>query len=152
MDIENASIEQLQAAIAQKKRERKDIGKLVANVNETIGSPVGAWLITTEGDCEGRTTHQVAVETGHILDLARKWGRKACYGLWFKRYDKTPEDLKPAKEVHIQLDIDSKTWDLDGKTRAEVIAAWAKQEAPEYRGLIPVTESNYYASVKVDFA
>lgn len=151
MDIQDASIADLQAAIAQKKKAQKDISGLVKTVNDTVGSPVGVWLITTEGDCEGRTTRQLAVESGHILDLARKWGRQAYYGLWFKRQATLPKNIQPAKEVHIQLDIDSKTWDLNGQTRTQVIAAWAKQETPQYNGLVPITESNYYASVKVNF-
>lgn len=154
MDIQNASIADLQAEITRRKKATRDIGKMVRTINETIGSPVGAWLITTEGDCEGRTTQTLGVEQGHILDLARKYGRMAMYGLKFKRQANIPEEkgVLPTDTVHIQLDINSGTWDMKDADRACAIAAWAKQEQPQYQGLIPVTESNYYASVKVDFS
>lgn len=58
----------------------KDIPSSDFNTN-----PVGMWEVTTEGDCEGRTTKQLGVHEGHIVDIARNLASQTGYGLHFRK-------------------------------------------------------------------
>ena len=41
------------------------------------------WLVTTEGDCEGKTIHTLGYYTGNIADIALSLADKAYYTLRF---------------------------------------------------------------------
>jgi hypothetical protein len=96
------------------------------------------WDVTTEGDCEGRTTKDLGKWFGDLDAIAHSLARKVYYGLRFKPlgYDTpacrccgaplTKRGLFPASSsvtaVDIQLDIDSGTWDLSPEDRRDVVA------------------------------
>lgn len=42
----------------------------------TLGSPIGEWKVTTEGDCEGRMVKDLGVFKGHIVDIALKLAKR----------------------------------------------------------------------------
>lgn len=57
-----------------------------------VDSPVDTWKVTTEGDCEGRSTCDLGIHTGHIADIALKLGGFAMYQLSF-------EPVRPDRKV-----------------------------------------------------
>jgi hypothetical protein len=100
------------------------------------------WHVTTEGDCEGRTTTNLGVHTGFIDEIAFRLGRKACYSLKFKHVsDEEKPEPKPVNAVSVQLDIDSGTWDMSRPERAKHV-----REILQGREVV-VEEGQFYASV-----
>lgn len=123
-----------------------------AEVKESFGLPIGHWKVTTEGDCEGRSTKQLGTFYGHVADIAAHLHNKAFYDLTFTPVE--PENIKiekPAevREVHIQLNIKSGTWDMKpGEERNSAYRRWlAKQKTKFVK--VEVNNSNYYAAVKL---
>ena len=55
----------------------------------------GLWQVTTEGDCEGKTTTNLGVHEGYLDDIAFSLGSRAYYSLQFQKMDKSK---KPAAE------------------------------------------------------
>lgn len=47
-------------------------------------SPVGWWCVTTEGDCEGRSTADLGQHYGHVADIAFELANKCEYSLRFR--------------------------------------------------------------------
>lgn len=47
-------------------------------------SPVGWWNVSTEGDCEGRTTTQLGTYYGHVAEIAFALADRCYYVLEFK--------------------------------------------------------------------
>jgi hypothetical protein len=116
-------------------------------VKEKIG-PIGTWHVTTDGDCEGRSTRQLGTYTGHIALIAFMLSNKACYQLYF-----SPSELE--NSVVIKNEIDTV------KSEVHVSFAFATSHPElhsinsrifqEWLGLdfITVTESNYYKTFKL---
>jgi hypothetical protein len=109
-----------------------------------ISYPVyGTWEVTTEGDCEGRTTARLGTHTGFIDEIALTLGAKAYYKLRFKLLaDKPIADPKPilVESVSVSLFIDSGTWDMSQAERAETMRKVFKDRP------VVIEESPYYAS------
>jgi hypothetical protein len=106
--------------------------------------PYNFWKVTTEGDCEGRSTKHLGTYEGFIDDIAFKLANQAYYGL---RFD-VAEPLNTAvekDEATISLDISSGTWTLSPASRAATIQNWLKRRGRN----VGVEESNYYACVKL---
>lgn len=111
-------------------------------------NPYGLWKITTEGDCEGRSIVEVAIEEGHLDELAKKYSGESYYSLTFHKVTKedSVKKIKPIQEgVHITLDINSDIWDMTSEERVEAINELLKERKVE------VSQSNYYASVYLTF-
>lgn len=105
---------------------------------------LGWWHVTTQGDCEGRTTTDLGIHHGYLDKIALALGSKAYYSLNFEAIDKPkPPSLLAvrAKAVNIQLGVDSGTWDLSRGDRAEAIRKILKGRR------VTVEECNYYATV-----
>jgi hypothetical protein len=103
----------------------------------------GTWMVTTEGDCEGRSTTNLGVHEGFIDEIAFKLGAKSYYSLNFtlvnpKEYK---NELSGRDTVNIVLNIDSGTWDLTPADRAAYISNILKDRP------CVVTSGSYYASV-----
>ena len=109
-------------------------------------SVYGVFKVTTEGDCEGRTIEDLGTYKGYIDEIAFALADKCYYSLTFHQIN--PEehklDMTPKrKEVDIALDIDSGTWDLEGKDRIKYFKNLFKDRN------IEVSNSNFYANVKI---
>lgn len=106
-------------------------------------SALGWWKITTEGDCEGKTITDLGIHYGYLDDLAFSLGGKAYYHLNFEFIDRPVPKPEPSRVnvVHIQLGIDSGTWDLPSIHRAQAVRNILKDRP------VVVGESGYYASV-----
>lgn len=74
----------------------------------------GTFKVTTEGDCEGRSTRNLGIYTGYIDEIALALADKCFYSLCFTLVEPMVLDLTPKKNtVKISLDIDSGIWDLN---------------------------------------
>ena len=105
---------------------------------------LGWWHVTTEGDCEGRSVHDLGTHYGYLDDVAFALGGKSYYSLNFSAIDDplvSPPTQKPVKQVSVVLDIDSGLWDKNYPERAEAVREILKDRP------VIVKEGNYYASV-----
>jgi hypothetical protein len=79
----------------------------------------GTWIVTTEGDEEGRSTRQLGTHTGYLDEIAFKLASQAYYGLQFNPVDpqKIEKIGKSGTKVQVSLGIESGTWDMDAHAR-----------------------------------
>jgi hypothetical protein len=119
-------------------------------------NPVGIWEVSTEGDCEGRTTKELGRYEGHVARIAFFLADKAHYGLKFKPvldYGILIPDkiITNRKYVWVRFGADSKTYNLSPTERAEWFANFlnAKDEI-EVHGVYDNAE--YYASLPFPLA
>lgn len=109
--------------LAEEIRRRKQVrAEAPCEFNAPYDNPVGMWKVSTDGDCEGKSTRELGFHQGHILDIAYGLADKAMYDLKFTAV--TPEDLpktakinKPQK-INIALNIDSGSWEMRMPQRA----------------------------------
>lgn len=116
--------------------------KLLDKFNEW-STPIGWWNVTTEGDCEGRTTSHLGKHFGHIADIAFALADKCYYSLQFRPFDKPELDIIPQRKatgrgVHISF--------YDGPLCAQDpnignVSNWMNIEG------VSVTDCNYYGAV-----
>lgn len=71
----------------------------------TAFNTFGTFVVTTEGDCEGRTTKHLGTYTGFIDEIAFGLADKQYYSLRFRETtkDELPVD-RGAKRVNISMD------------------------------------------------
>jgi len=73
----------------------------------------GTFKVTTEGDCEGRSTRELGVYTGYVDEIAFALADRCCYSLRFTPVEPDELDMTPKKDtVKISFDINSGAWDL----------------------------------------
>lgn len=82
----------------------------------------GLWKVTTEGDCEGRSTKDLGIHEGYFDEIAFALADKAYYSLHFKllKPEEQLTDMSPKKKrVDVTLDIESGVWDMTVDERRE---------------------------------
>lgn len=109
-------------------------------------SPVGTWSVTTEGDCEGRTTKDLGIHKGHIVDIALLLGKKQYYSLQFKPAEEIPYP-EPSDKCRITLAIESGTWNMGHEERMVAVQEFLNKEKPTAQ--FQVNQSPFYASVEI---
>lgn len=114
----------------------------MSNNKDYTGSQ-GFWKVTTEGDCEGRTTRDLGVHFGHLDDIAFALADKCYYSLCFKLVDPMKLDVPTKSKVNVVLDIDSGTWDMTPSSRVAFVENMLKDRD------VSVKASNYFASVEL---
>lgn len=77
----------------------------------------GFWKVTTEGDCEGRSTRDLGMHFGFIDEIAFALADKCYYSLCFKEIEPFDVSVPTATKVNVTLDIDSGTWDMSPEQR-----------------------------------
>jgi hypothetical protein len=112
---------------------------------ENIDNPVGWWEVTTEGDCEGKSTKLLGVHYGHVAGIALSLGNKGGYSLSFypakqpKDVTETPKEpeeyIAVTKEIHIHFP--------NGIYSINIVEKFLNTN------LVTVSESKYYKSVKL---
>lgn len=114
-------------------------------VPDAYKSPYGIWTVTTEGDCEGKSVNNLGTFEGYIDEIAFALAGQAYYALQFRpaRQLADPDFAKPGIKVNISLDIDSGTWDLHGKDRADFFRKLLAGRN------VTVQEGQYFASVTI---
>lgn len=103
----------------------------------------GFWKVTTEGDCEGRTTHDLGIHFGFIDDIAFSLADKAYYALTFKAIEPYTAKAPKATKVNVVLDIDSGTWDMKSETRQAFVEQMLQGRDTA------VAKGQFYASVEL---
>lgn len=64
----------------------------------------GTWKVTTDGDCEGRSTRQLGIHEGYLEDIAFALAPQAMYDLTFELADtKCALPLPTRNEVFVKL-------------------------------------------------
>ncbi len=85
----------------------------------------GFWSVTTEGDCEGRTTANLGVHEGYLDEVALRLAPKCYYALSMHWVDpKSLAQMLPmSTTVNVALGIESGTWDMKPDERVEAFRA-----------------------------
>lgn len=83
--------------MAHKLKLIKTIEPKKSAIQKWSDSPVGWWKVTTEGDCEGRTTEQLGTHYGHVAEIAFSLG--CAYSLRFEK-GREPHGVNGAPEDH----------------------------------------------------
>lgn len=108
-------------------------------------NPYGTWKVTTEGDCEGKSTTQLGVFTGFVDEIALYLADQCYYSLTFYLEELITKFVPTQKSVNMKFDIDSKTWHMTGDERVKFF-----EDVFKDRPNIVVKEGNYYASVTIE--
>ena len=111
---------------------------------------IGWWRVTTEGDCEGRSTKTLGTYYGHVAEIALSLAGSAFYSLSFSPVENPAPAVRPSytpekNNVSVQLDIKSGTWDKNGESRLKWVRMWLDADED-----IKVTPSSYYASFTIE--
>jgi len=111
-------------------------------MNSSYKNLYGTWVVTTEGDCEGRSIRNLGTHTGWLDTIALNLAKNVYYSLRFKKVEPNidAEKLPTATEVSVSMDIDSGTWDMKNDERAKVLREVFKDRP------VVIKESNFYAS------
>lgn len=117
-----------------------------------IKGPVGWWRVTTEGDCEGRTTRQCGDHYGHVVEIALSLTNNPYYRYHFhpitdRAAGKRVTRQAVRKEVWIQMDISMGTWSMSNEKRAEWMQEWL--DCDEIECLPYGKNCVYYASTMI---
>lgn len=153
--LEAARLEKEEADLRAKEYRLKEDQRRAAALAKGMNylTPVGLWEVTTEGDCEGRTTRHLGTFEGHVADIARLLSREAYYSLKFRYVTDEREKRKfkaPAPHVAVGFDIGSNTWDMSPQVLAEQASKLlAHEEAKNnnYR----ITAGGSYAGFTIHF-
>lgn len=117
---------------------------------KNYNSSYGLWKVTTEGDCEGKTTKNLGIYEGNISDIAFYLKDKCEYSLRFSPAKATKidsDDVTHYGSINISLDIDSGTWNMSPEDRVNYFKVLLYTENREH--IITVEPGQYYASVKL---
>lgn len=119
-------------------------------MTKNYNSSYGIWKVTTEGDCEGKTTKNLGVYEGNISDIAFYLKNKCEYSLQFspaKAIKIDSCDVTHYGYVNVSLDIDSGTWNMSPEDRVNYFKVLLNTENRE--NVIIVEPGQYYASVRL---
>lgn len=104
----------------------------------------GLWRVTTEGDCEGRTTKDLGIHEGFLDEIAFALAGSAMYGLRFSAVNTKGYLMYSAQtQVNVSLDIETRTWDMTKDQRVNYFKKMLVDRP------IEVAKSDYCASVKL---
>lgn len=115
---------------------------MFSQLREDYKNTYGVWEVTTEGDCEGRSTKNLGKFIGHIDDIALFLANQCYYSLRFSRTEEAQAiKLTDQKnEVAVSLDVNSKTWNMKPVDRIATMKELFKERPVE------IKHSNFYAS------
>ena len=109
-------------------------------------NPFGTWVVTTEGDVEGRTVNHLGTFMGYIDEIALSLADKCYYGLKFEAIKPVTSFEPTGKSTVIALNIDSETWDMSSEKRVEFFRKLL-QDRP-----VVVQEDGNFASVRISLS
>jgi hypothetical protein len=110
-------------------------------------SPVGWWKVSTEGDCEGKSTRDLGLHYGHIGDIALALAGASYYALSFspasdpRQIDETGNRRETALIGVMQIaNISSNT------LNDQELDSLRKFFGPKWK----LSAGNYYQSVRIE--
>lgn len=105
----------------------------------------GTWVVTTEGDCEGRSTQNLGTHTGFLDEIAFALAGKAYYGLRFSQVNPLAlvKTGPTGTKVQVSLDIETGSWNMDHKEPVQYF-----KNILSGRNVI-VRDGTYYACVEL---
>lgn len=86
--------------------------------------PYGLWKVSTEGDCEGRSTRQLGIFRGNYYEIALYLAEHCCYTL---RFEKLDENKFNCPKVWTRDEVDVSFADCIGIDRKEML-----KNVPQY--------------------
>lgn len=102
----------------------------------------GLWQVSTEGDCEGRSTKSLGVWEGFIDDIALHLADKVMYNLWI-----TPLNINKVTEKPMARRVDVYMNDIahiDAKERLDIATkAFANRN-------VRISRSDYYGAFVIN--
>lgn len=105
----------------------------------------GTWKVTTEGDCEGRSTQILGVYTGYVDEIALHLAHRCFYSLNFTKVEAESVSLpKNKNSVSVSFNIESKTWDSIKTNGGLEEMKEVFKDRPVF-----ISKSNYYASFTI---
>lgn len=120
----------------------KEVRKL-DNANEWA-HPVGWWCVSTEGDCEGKSTEELGEHFGHVVEIALELSARSSYKLTFRKSSRSDKGEEPvrvasARAVHVTF--------RDGPFANPIV-----KDVYNWFGIdgILVTKSNFYCAVVIE--
>jgi hypothetical protein len=119
------------------------------NKNTEI-SPIGWWKVTTEGDCEGRSTVDLGLHYGHVAEIALSLDVGPYYSYYFRPIEaskpsgKRPKLQAKRKSAWVSLSFHSCHNDLD----ARKIANWL--DCPELTIKDSLPSCKYYSAFNIE--
>lgn len=119
-------------------------------MTKNYDSSYGLWKVTTEGDCEGKTTRNLGIYEGNISDIAFYLKDECEYSLRFSPAKATKiesYDVPHYGFVNISLDIDSGTWNMSPEDRVNYFKVLLNTENRAHE--ITIEPGPYYASVRL---
>ena len=117
-------------------------------ISEEYTNLYGTWKVSTEGDCEGRTSTSLGIYTGWMDEIALSLADKCFYSLNMKKIEPKNRIGPPTRSsVNVTLDIDSKTWDMAPQERAAAVQELIKNVGRN--SLCEIKPGGAYASVLV---
>ena len=167
MNLSNVKTEDLKAELKRRERRAKQAQVVPATNTQAFDRiqrwgfrPKRLWKVTTEGDVEGRTTQQLGVFRGHLVDIAFMLDDHSGYSLRFSPFTQESGseiqevDTQPLHDsVNISLDIGSGTWDLKDdqreKAMSSVIDQFLRIDDPAHIPVFIVEPCRYYAAVTI---
>ena len=106
-------------------------------------SPVGCWRVTTEGDCEDKTTNDLGTHYGHICEIALGLAGAAFYKLHFQEIVVPTSQQAPRNEAMVSMrSIANIASNTVTKAEAEKLAEFF---GPEWS----VSPHNFFQTIKV---
>lgn len=157
IDMNEASDEELMAELNKRNQLKEETAlaiqtkRNVIQLSKRVGSPVGIWKVTTEGDVEGRIRRDLGTYTGHILDIAARLSPRNFNTLTFTPVTPQEELPMPKKaSTLIALDYNSGTWEMATEERALTFKEWLNSESPESVSSFEASKTNVFAAVKLD--
>jgi hypothetical protein len=148
MYITDYTNEQLKAEL----KRREEVKKISQLPKIAINNPVSIWKVTTEGDCEGRSTKELGIFKGHIVDIALSLADKSYYTLNFKETEHPKETLELPKsnKVNVVISDTHYRFKYDFKPKERVIVATEFLQRSTPNNSYKINESSYWESVQIE--
>ncbi|ALO79587.1 hypothetical protein HOBO_180 [Bacillus phage Hobo] len=143
--------QQLELEILQKQAELRKLQKEKEDRKKPIPfDPEGTWKVTTEGDCEGRSTRHLGIYEGHVLDVVRQLAGQVYYQLTLERVQpqratKLTKGARRSVQFHVRAgDREEQEKLPSGDSNAQFRAL-----AQHLRDGESLKEGNYYNAVEL---
>ncbi len=105
-------------------------------------SPIyGIWKVTTQGDCEGRSTECLGYYEGYIDEIAQALADKAYYSLTFRSIKINKVTRKSLKNAPKRKEVKFLLWLAENENMVDYANALSDKESPEFIPYSNLTDS-----------